>query len=109
MFCFSFFFFGPILDDKGWESKARYSAYYGVPAEDVVVNHEPRDCDFLRAPLGFKACHYEKIVAVTKVGKDNKTGRAVVSHDNGNTWTWDDLTDTRTVPGILVSYTKVED
>ena len=102
-----FFVFG--LFNKGWESKARYAAYYGVSAERVIVNNEPHGCDFMRAPLGVKPCHYEKTVDVTRVGSDTKTGRPIVSHDNGKTWAWDDLTDTRTVPSVLVSYVKVED
>ena len=92
-----------------WESKSRYAMYYDVPSDHVTVLKEPHDCDFLKAPIGSKECHFDKNVEVTKVGKDNKTGRPVVSHDNGKTWGWDDLTDTRSVPGVWVSYTKVED
>lgn len=92
-----------------WESKSRFAMYYDVPSDHVTVLKEPHDCDFLKAPIGSKECHFDKNVEVTKVGKDNKTGRPVVSHDNGTTWEWDDSTDTRSVPGVWVSYTKVED
>lgn len=97
------------VQDSVWESKFRYAAYYNVRNEQITLVKKPHDCDFLKAPIGSKECHFDKVVAVTKVSKDIKTGRPVVSHDDGKTWDWDDSTDTRSVPGIWVSYTKVED
>ncbi len=97
------------VQDSVWESKFRYATYYGVTNEQVTLLKKPHDCDFLKAPVGSKECHFDKVVEVTKVGKDTKTGRPVVSHDGGKTWDWDDSTDTRSVPGVRVSYTKAED
>jgi len=81
--------------------------YYGVPSDHIVVLDEPHDCDFFKAPIGSKGCHFEKSVAVTKIGNDIQTGRPTVSHDNGKTWEWDDFNTTRSVPSVWVSYTKV--
>jgi hypothetical protein len=97
------------LQTSVWESKSRYAMYYGVPNEHVTLLKKPHDCDFLKAPIGSKECHFDKNVEVTQIGKDTKTGRPVVSHDSGKTWDWDDSTETRSVPSVWVSYTKVED
>lgn len=41
--------------------------YYGllnnVPAERVTVIPQPHDCDFSKAPIGDKECHYERVVS----------------------------------------------
>jgi hypothetical protein len=39
-----------------------YSFEYWVPTDKVFIDPEPKDCDFLHAPIGFKECHYEKYV-----------------------------------------------
>jgi hypothetical protein len=39
-----------------------YAAEYGVSTDRVYIDPEPTDCDFWRAPLGVKGCHYEKLV-----------------------------------------------
>ncbi len=41
-----------------------YSFEYWVPTDKVFVDPEPKDCDFLHAPIGFKECHYGKYVTV---------------------------------------------
>ena len=50
-----------VLSDA-WHSKARYSMQYNVDSDHVFVNDEPTDCNFMRAPLGTKGCHYDRIV-----------------------------------------------
>jgi hypothetical protein len=97
------------LQTSVWESKFRYAMYYDVPSEHITLLKKPHDCEFLKAPIGSKECHFDKNVEVTKVGKDTKTGRPVVSHNSGKTWDWDDSTDIRSVPSVWVSYTRVED
>lgn len=51
-----------VLLSDGWHSKARYSMQYEVDYDHVFVNDEPTDCNFMRAPLGTKGCHYDRIV-----------------------------------------------
>lgn len=75
----------------GRNSELRYQAQYGFNADaSVSIAREPTDCDFLSAPLGSKDCHYEKVVAVEMYTKDVKTGRPIVSYDEGKTWNWND-------------------
>ncbi len=40
----------------------RYSMYYNTESKNVYVGKRPTDCDWGHAPLGDKACHYEKKV-----------------------------------------------
>jgi len=51
-----------VLLSDAWYSKARYSIQYRVDYNHVFVNDEPTDCNFMRAPLGTKDCHFERIV-----------------------------------------------
>jgi hypothetical protein len=48
------FMFGPVAL---W-----YSFKYRVRIDNVMSNSRPIDCDFLRAPIGYKGCHYERTV-----------------------------------------------
>lgn len=57
-----------------WEmasDEKKYSIYYGVPRDRVVVEKEPHDCEFLTAPLGNKHCHYDKHVSKVKLDEPN--------------------------------------
>jgi hypothetical protein len=42
--------------------KATYATEYGVASGHVIIFPKPHDCDWEHAPLGDKACHYEKHV-----------------------------------------------
>jgi hypothetical protein len=39
-----------------------YSFKYRVRVDNVMAVGRPSDCDFLRAPIGYKGCHYERTV-----------------------------------------------
>jgi hypothetical protein len=43
----------------------RYSISYHVPYSNVTIEPEPQDCEFLRAPIGGKGCHYRRVVQKT--------------------------------------------
>lgn len=85
----------------GWFNQGWYSVRYFVPPNEVHVDARPQDCDFMHAPLGSKGCHYEAVVAAynsagdllsgdraPKYGHDSKTGKPIISWDQGKTWTW---------------------
>jgi|ERR1039458_3092699 hypothetical protein len=57
-----FWLFAPTLAEQSW-----YSFTNQVPRARVFVSQRPMDCDFSRAPIGSKGCHYDKVV---EVGKD---------------------------------------
>lgn len=65
-----------------------------VPPEPIRVTEtspagaKPRDCDFLKAPLGSKGCHYEKVKNSSTgiTAKDLSTGQMLMSEDYGKTW-----------------------
>ena len=42
------------------------NVYYGllndVSAERVTIMPQPHDCDFSKAPIGDKECHYERLI-----------------------------------------------
>jgi hypothetical protein len=74
-----------------WDSKLKYAFEYGVNLSDVHKDPKPHDCDWSKAPIGDKECHYEVEVLQTKVreGQDQKTGKPIISYDDGSTWNWD--------------------
>jgi hypothetical protein len=39
-----------------------YAFKYHVPTDKVDIAPKPTDCDLWHAPVGFKDCHYEKLV-----------------------------------------------
>lgn len=39
-----------------------YAIYYNVNTSDVFIEIMPHDCDFDKAPLGNKECHFEKVI-----------------------------------------------
>jgi hypothetical protein len=86
-------------------TQAWYSFRYGVPWESVEANPKPTGCDFSRAPIGGKACHYDKVVTVMPLGTENGTGRRVISLDNGKTSVYPD----KDHPSVVVSWDRVED
>jgi hypothetical protein len=61
------------LSEAEWINKFRYSAWYSVDSSQVIqtTNKPPSDCDFLRAPIGLKGCHYEKKVEVQEATQEN--------------------------------------
>jgi hypothetical protein len=73
----------------GWNSKLRYAFQYGANYDDVTKDQKPHDCDWLKAPIGDKECHYDMKVLVTEIrSTDQKTGRPIVSYDGGISWVW---------------------
>jgi len=72
-----------------WDSKLRYAFQYGANYSDVTKDQKPHDCDWLKAPIGDKECHYDMKVLVAEIrSTDQKTGRSIISYDEGRTWTW---------------------
>jgi hypothetical protein len=69
-----------------WHSKLRYSIQYDVPYDKVTKPNKPHDCDWLKAPIGDKECHYEIRVYTVRTAADTR-GNAIISYDEGATWT----------------------
>ena len=82
-------------------NEAWYAWQYDVSSSSVHVQPKPKDCDFIQAPLGAKSCSYKPIVSVwnaegvlidglikPKFGTDSKTGKPIVSYDDGKNWQW---------------------
>jgi hypothetical protein len=51
---------------------AWYSVEYWVSPDKVYVDSKPTDCDFWRAPMGTKGCHYEEVVFAHKAMDNSK-------------------------------------
>lgn len=62
----------PFLTYVALDSKWAYVLAYHVDDDQVFVESEPSDCDFLHAPLGSKSCHYERQISVML--RDQRTG-----------------------------------
>ncbi len=63
-------FLWPRLFPESW-----YAFRYGTDSDQVHIEAEPHDCDFSKAPLGDKECHFEKQV---ETQTDSKTGKVSV-------------------------------
>jgi hypothetical protein len=85
----------------GWIDWLWYAVKYTVSPSQVEVTTKPKDCDFWHVPLGRKECHYKAIVAAynangdlvggdnaPRYGRDTKTGKPIISYNNGTTWDW---------------------
>lgn len=94
-----------------WQSKLRYAWWYNVSSDQVTIEKKPTDCDFFRAPLGDKECHYERRVSTVRVKTeylDFQRGSVnYVSFDNGKTWNVDPA-NPPTKPKVMISWEKVE-
>lgn len=95
-----------------WNSKMRYSWWYDVNSDQVTIEKKPTDCNFFRAPMGDKGCHYDRRVSTLRVKTvylDLQRGSVnYFSFDDGKTWIVDDAKPP-TKPEVVVSWEKVED
>jgi hypothetical protein len=82
--------------DYLFDGRVKYALRYSVARENVTIGKKPHDCDWSAAPIGNKNCHYDKVVNSVRTGND-RTGRKVVSYDEGKTW------DVESVPPPLSS------
>lgn len=102
-----------------YPTKVWYAVEYHVPVDKVHVDTRPRGCDFLRAPLGDKECHYKGLIAAynatgTLIGgdeaprysRDVNTNRPIVSYD-GKTWEWAANFPDYKVESVTVSWLKI--
>lgn len=98
-----------------WYSKLAYELYYSVDSVHLAIDKKPHDCDFWKAPLGEKECHYKRVVGVTEVGISATTHVPVISYDRGKTWSYYTPDPGRTVPqnatvtSVSVTWEKIED
>jgi hypothetical protein len=120
----AFVFFIGYIGSSGWFNAIWYGVEYGVDPFIVSVDSKPKDCDFMHAPMGNKECHYDaKATAYNAVGEvvgganapkyshDIKTGKPIVSYDDGKTWDWfygADIPDTK-IKSVVVTWSKVTD
>jgi hypothetical protein len=67
------------LSHASWVNRFRYSIWYSVDTTQVKQFQEkpPSDCDFLKAPIGLKGCHYKKQVVVQEPSAENGNKRSV--------------------------------
>ncbi len=67
------------LSHARWVNKFRYAIWYRVDGSRVqqLEDKPPSDCDFLKAPIGFKGCHYKKEVVVEEPSAENGNKRSV--------------------------------
>ena len=89
------------LTPSKWIDPLWYATRYNISTDQVHRSNKPTDCDWGRAPLGEKGCHYEKTVAAYNAqgwlldgdgaplfSHEAKTGKPIVSYDGGKTWDW---------------------
>jgi len=115
---------GILIYGAGGINEAWYSVKYWVSPSIVHIGAQPKDCDFMSAPLGSKGCHYEADVAAyntegmlvggdhaPRYEHDTKTGKPIYSNDNGKTWDWLQAPDVPdpAIKRVVVLWVKVKD
>jgi hypothetical protein len=94
---------------------------FKVAVNQVHTDDKPSDCDWTRAPLGNKGCHFKAIVNTfnaageslggddaPKYRRDSKTGKAIVSYDRGKTWdSWEGPIPDMQVKSVEIWWDKV--
>ena len=104
-----------VFGDDVWYSKIAYELYYSVDSSKLSIDKKPHDCDFWKAPIGQKECHYKRVVSTVEVGISTTTNKPVLAVDGGKTWseyTSDPGTtvpQNRTVTNVSITWEKVED
>jgi hypothetical protein len=90
---------------ESWTNPLWYGLKYSVEGfslanlAEVHTSDKPSDCDWGRAPLGAKGCHYDRVVTAYNAAGDliavdaampkrahNKDGKPIISYDGGKTW-----------------------
>jgi hypothetical protein len=90
-----------IFAPSSWTNAAWYAVQFRVSPSVVISDVKPKDCDFIHAPLGDKGCSYKASATAynadgvplrgehpPKFGKDNGTGKTIISYDGGKHWDW---------------------
>ena len=77
LFSFCVFVIGPFIIREGtiWlfpNSAVGYSMKYGVDQKHVFVAPKPHDCEWGKAPIGNKYCHFEQVVTTDNNQNGNK-------------------------------------
>ena len=92
------------------EWRIKYAMRYFTSYARVTVDARPTGCDFFRAPIGEKGCHYEKEVS-TAEWSTSTTGHSIVSNDEGKTWREADAPLKTKLPTtfVFVEWNKIED
>ncbi len=107
-----------------WTNAIWYGVQYKVSFNEVYTSNKPSDCDWTYAPLGKKGCYYKAVVSAfneagdlvggegaPKYSKDTKTGKPIISYDDGKTWTWSyaDATPDLRVKTVRVEWIKLNE
>jgi hypothetical protein len=110
-----------VLLPYSWTNAIRYAIKFKVAVNQVHTDDKPSDCDWTRAPLGNKGCHFKAIVNTfnaageslggddaPKYRRDSKTGKAIVSYDRGKTWdSWEGPIPDMQVKSVEIWWDKV--
>ena len=113
-----------ILMPNSWTNAIWYGYKYKIPWREVYTGNKPSDCDWSRSPLGNKGCYYKAEVGAfnaegdlvggdnaPKYRKDSKTGKPIISYDDGKTWEWSyaDATPDLRVKTVRVEWIKLNE
>lgn len=72
-----FVIFGSYLTTMFPQSPWAYAIQYNTDADHVYIDRKPHDCEFDKAPIGNKYCHFDKIVT-TKNGDESVNYKTLV-------------------------------
>ncbi len=82
----------------------KYSLIYGVSRDHIHWAIRPTDCNWSRAPLGEKACHYERQVLVYNAKGEIVGGENIEKHGEKL-----DVPPSEKATEVRIEWVKVED
>jgi hypothetical protein len=103
------------LWDSLWYSRLAYKLYYSVQDSQLSIDKKPHDCDFWKAPIGEKECHYKRAVSTVEIGREPTNNKPEMSLDGGKTWSYFTPDPGTTIPpgttvtSVSVTWEKVEE
>ena len=111
-----------VLLPDHWTGPWKYARQFDVPVAMVHWKDKPKNCDYLRSPMGDKGCHYKiSIAAVNSTGdlvggdgaplfrENADTKQTLVSYDRGNSWHPRGRDTSNAVSRVIINWVKIDD
>jgi hypothetical protein len=111
-----------LLLPASWTGPWKLARQFDVPRSMIHWREKPKDCDYLRSPLGDKGCHFKlSVAAYNSAGElvagdgaplfrdDPATKQSEVSFDGGNSWHPRGRDTSNAIARVLIRWVKVDD
>ena len=111
-----------LLMPARWTGPWKLARQFDVPRSMVLWQDKPKDCDYLRSPMGDKGCHFKLAVAAYNSAgelvagedaplfrEDPGTHETFVSVDGGSSWHPRGRATSNAIARVAIRWIKVDD